>query len=490
MFSNPPGQAFFPRPGRDDAPLSMSYYAQNCPVFDEPFLENQAFIDSNSPRQPLKPHEQAQQFSVVDNSSWRDANGCAAAAQHLPTAGYGQHELSPPSWANSQLHASTLTELPVVDYSELYTLPQEVFSQYPAMAPAAFDMALSPASSAWAPAGSSPHGMLSADSPLSIPHGIPYFPLEDDFTHFTYEPQSLESQAKSLFPEPMDSYVLPQAVHQPAPPVPSVASTPSFGDLSPAASLADVSDMSDTNVASPASPSSSGASASAGSPTSAFASPAEGKKASPAKGKAPNTRSRATRQRTRLPSVTQSAPSPASTVSAVYVRTRSSAKKQGRAKPTVKRAPITMGAPYRRIQDMDPATRAELDRLLVAFRARGTPYKVIMDRLRHIYLGNHNTLRGRLRTLTLAPKMRVRNPVWEDHHIELLKEAVADKHCKHPNTHKTSWTRVSEYMHDKTGPGSYKFSVTACSRKWQNLTGGEEDDDGDEEDEEDEEYEE
>jgi hypothetical protein len=58
--------------------------------------------------------------------------------------------------------------------------------------------------------------------------------------------------------------------------------------------------------------------------------------------------------------------------------------------------------------------------------------------------------------------------------IELLKEAVAHEGCRHPNTRKTSWTRVSDYIHDRTGPGSYKFSVTACSRKWQDLAGGEE----------------
>lgn len=305
-----------------------------------------------------------------------------------------------------------------MDYAELYALPQGVYSQFQAMTPtAAFELALSPASSGWAPAGSSPHGILGGDSPAPMQQAAPFFPLDEGFAHFTYEPQPLESQAKGLFPGAMDSsYVLPQAVYQPAPPVPSAASTPSFGGLSSGASLADVSDVSDTNAASPARWSSSGASESAASPASAAAaaSPAKGRETTPARGKAPNTRSRATRRRTRLPSVPPGAPSPASTVSG---RTRSSAKKQGRARPTATRAPVTAGAPYRRIQDMDPASRAQLDRLLVAFRARGTPYKVIMDRLRHIYLGNHNTLRGRLRTLTLAPPMRVRNPVWEDNHV-------------------------------------------------------------------------
>ena len=185
----------------------------------------------------------------------------------------------------------------------------------------------------------------------------------------------LENQTESLYSGAIGSFAPPQDLFQPVPMETSLASTPSFAELSSAASLAEVFDVSDAYAASPINSSCSEAS------DSAESSPSER-------------------------GIAQEALSPPS----LYM-------KQELATSTSESGPVATGAPFRRIQDMDPASRAELDRLLVAFRASGTPYKVIMDRLSHLYLGNHNTLRGRLRTLTLSPKMRVRNPVWEEHHV-------------------------------------------------------------------------
>ncbi|PHH69258.1 hypothetical protein CDD83_5779 [Cordyceps sp. RAO-2017] len=119
---------------------------------------------------------------------------------------------------------------------------------------------------------------------------------------------------------------------------------------------------------------------------------------------------------------------------------------------------------------MDPASRAVLDRTLLADRSpqlpKKVPYSVIMVKLRCLFNGAEETLRGHYRRLTKPPEQRVRKPVWEPNDILLLTQAVALYRSDSPKG-RVSWTAVSDYIHSHGG--SYRFGITTCSKKWKAL---------------------
>ncbi|KAJ6446773.1 flavin-binding monooxygenase-like protein [Purpureocillium lavendulum] len=132
------------------------------------------------------------------------------------------------------------------------------------------------------------------------------------------------------------------------------------------------------------------------------------------------------------------------------------------------------GAPYQYVNQMDPESLEFFERTLLedrdeSLRAK-VPFKTIQHKLRHIFSGAQETLRGHHRRLVKEPAQRVRKPVWHDVDIQLLQRAVASPRCKFPNG-KTSWRAVSQYISERGG--TYDFGITTCSRKWNELSGGE-----------------
>ncbi|PFH61489.1 hypothetical protein XA68_17214 [Ophiocordyceps unilateralis] len=124
------------------------------------------------------------------------------------------------------------------------------------------------------------------------------------------------------------------------------------------------------------------------------------------------------------------------------------------------------GPPYKKIDQMDSVSRQLLDRILIGDReppvGKPVPYSIIMDKLSHLFCGAEETLRGHYRRLTKPKEQRVRKPVWQDNDVRLLEEAV--RLCQANTKRKISWTAVREYI--VSHGGSYKFGVTACSKKW------------------------
>ncbi|RCI14833.1 hypothetical protein L249_6536 [Ophiocordyceps polyrhachis-furcata BCC 54312] len=131
----------------------------------------------------------------------------------------------------------------------------------------------------------------------------------------------------------------------------------------------------------------------------------------------------------------------------------------------------TSSPPFRKIDQMDPLSRQLLDEMLLNDRmppiGKPIPYSVIMVRLRHLYCGAEETLRGHFRRLTKPKEQRVRKPVWKDNDVRLLEEAVK-LYLDATTKRKISWTAVGEYIFSHGG--SYKFGVTACSKKWYSLS--------------------
>ncbi|RDA82621.1 hypothetical protein CP532_3074 [Ophiocordyceps camponoti-leonardi (nom. inval.)] len=127
--------------------------------------------------------------------------------------------------------------------------------------------------------------------------------------------------------------------------------------------------------------------------------------------------------------------------------------------------------PFRKIDQMDPLSRQLLDEMLLNDRmppiGKPIPYSVIMVRLRHLYCGAEETLRGHFRRLTKPKEERVRKPVWKARDVQLLEEAVK-LYLDATTKRKISWTAVGDYIYNHGG--SYKFGVTACSKKWYSLS--------------------
>ncbi|RDA92046.1 hypothetical protein CP533_1003 [Ophiocordyceps camponoti-saundersi (nom. inval.)] len=127
--------------------------------------------------------------------------------------------------------------------------------------------------------------------------------------------------------------------------------------------------------------------------------------------------------------------------------------------------------PFRKIDQMDPLSRQLLDEILLNDRmppiGKPIPYSVIMVRLRHLYCGAEETLRGHFRRLTKPKEQRVRKPVWKPNDVRLLEEAVK-LYLDATTKRKISWTAVGDYIF--ANGGSYKFGVTACSKKWYSLS--------------------
>lgn len=68
---------------------------------------------------------------------------------------------------------------------------------------------------------------------------------------------------------------------------------------------------------------------------------------------------------------------------------------------------------------MDPASLAIVDRVLLEQRDLNAPYRVIMDKIKHLYAGKDSSLRGRHRILTKRPEQRVRSPVWTANDVRI-----------------------------------------------------------------------
>lgn len=158
---------------------------------------------------------------------------------------------------------------------------------------------------------------------------------------------------------------------------------------------------------------------------------------------------------------------------------------------------------------MDPQSRHVLEATLLSDRdpgrARRVSYSVIMSKVRHLFSGAEETLRGHHRRLVKPKDQRVRRPVWEPRDVStpcliptpdpaclplshaffclgfrssplplcaqiyLLEQAVVRQQRETPSG-KISWTGVSEYI--QGNGGSYKFGITTCSRKWRELLAG------------------
>ncbi|KJZ74945.1 hypothetical protein HIM_05676 [Hirsutella minnesotensis 3608] len=324
---------------------------------------------------------------------------------------------------------------------------------------------------------------LTASGPLVLQDMS--YPVPDGSNHgMSYpEPLGIEDQSKQWL-DPA-TYVPPQAIFQAPPPAESIASSPSSA-MSSGVSALDFTDFSTssadpTSAQSPSDPAASPASSAAYSHSSSLpaSSPPLVRSCARAKGKGkpPCTKGRSSKTRRRLPSVTQEF---ASLSSARVTRARravhlSSAKqRRGSAKLHQQgdEAGVPVGAPYLKIDDMDPVSRQILDSTLLTdrhpCRPKQVPYSVIMAKLRHIFGGAEETLRGHHRRLTKPKEQRVRRPVWQSKDIMLLQQAV-ERCRRESSTGKISWTSVSEYIHNNGG--SYKFGITTCSRKWRSLQG-------------------
>ncbi|KAM4057178.1 hypothetical protein HRG_004019 [Hirsutella rhossiliensis] len=300
------------------------------------------------------------------------------------------------------------------------------------------------------------------------------------------------------------SYFFPQPVSQPLPPFWETFSSP-LGSWSSGASLSGMSEESDLEGQFPCALSLSKAGGSAGgvsgldpslpcassSPAMAF-SGREGKAS--AKSKSPSTRTPARRSRKRLPSIAPEIPPVMEgRVSRVRRSNRLSSKMKAQDRspsssicsdsdpassaPSVSPASSTSQQPkgtrFGKIDDMDPVTKTFVETMLLNDRAESrdkkVPYSIILRKLSHVFSGAEETLRGHRRKLMLPKEQRVRRPVWEPYDILLLQEAVQYQH--HTSLRrKISWTAVSRYIYNNGG--SYKFGITACSRKWRLLQAG------------------
>ncbi|GJN69231.1 hypothetical protein PLICBS_003279 [Purpureocillium lilacinum] len=131
------------------------------------------------------------------------------------------------------------------------------------------------------------------------------------------------------------------------------------------------------------------------------------------------------------------------------------------------------GAPYQYVNQMDAESLEFFERTLLADRDDSlrvkVPFKMIQHKLRHVFCGAQETLRGHHRRLVKQPSQRVRKPVWHEVDVKLLRRAVDSPRCKFPNG-KISWRAVSQYI--SSSGGTYDFGITTCSRKWNELTGG------------------
>jgi len=76
------------------------------------------------------------------------------------------------------------------------------------------------------------------------------------------------------------------------------------------------------------------------------------------------------------------------------------------------------GAPYQYVNQMDAESLEFFERTLLADRDDTlrvkVPFKMIQHKLRHVFCGAQETLRGHHRRLVKQPSQRVRKPVWHD----------------------------------------------------------------------------
>ncbi|ETS76126.1 hypothetical protein PFICI_11513 [Pestalotiopsis fici W106-1] len=108
--------------------------------------------------------------------------------------------------------------------------------------------------------------------------------------------------------------------------------------------------------------------------------------------------------------------------------------------------------------------RQKQNKFLLEKKREGMSYKDI--KREGGFTEAESTLRGRFRTLTVAPAERVRKPAWKAGDDELLRQGVR-KYAKGAdiNTAKIPWAKVANYL--KAHGASYNFSVGACSKRWE-----------------------
>ncbi|ODA76911.1 hypothetical protein RJ55_07427 [Drechmeria coniospora] len=133
------------------------------------------------------------------------------------------------------------------------------------------------------------------------------------------------------------------------------------------------------------------------------------------------------------------------------------------------------GAPYKYVYEMDPESLEFFDRTLLENRDERLPvklpFKMIAHKLRHVFCGAPETLRGHHRRLIKTPEERVRRPVWHPVDIDLLRQAVQSAECRTFNQSNIKWRAVSDFI--VNNGGTYRFGNATCSRKWSELCGEE-----------------
>lgn len=168
-----------------------------------------------------------------------------------------------------------------------------------------------------------------------------------------------------------------------------------------------------------------------------------------AKGKPPSIRSHATKSRKRLPCGAARVPcAPDDGVSQTRRSSRLVSRTQARGRspssssssssdsdsaPSPSSASSTSeqprGPPCCKIEQMDMASRHILETTLLRDRDVGRgdkiPYSVITRKLRHLFCGAEETLRGHHRKLLLPKDQRVRRPVWKPYDVSPSSETSA-----------------------------------------------------------------
>lgn len=275
-------------------------------------------------------------------------------------------------------------------------------------------------------------GMLAVTSAAAQPlilHDAAYPPLLDDmemgldpYPEMKVAPFATPTKH---WPDSSPSYVFPHVVENATPFILSEASSPSSD-----ASLSNVSEESDlearfasTLSLSATAPSSDRVLRSASSSPGVSSPGLKGK--TTAKARAPTTKARASRSRKRLPSIPPELPPVVERVASRARRiVRLSCKKEevkrsrssSASSSSEQGARALEGPPYDKIDDMDPVSKRFLETMLLsdrdALRFRKVPYSIIQAKLRHLYSGAEETLRGHHRRLVLPKEQRVRKPVW------------------------------------------------------------------------------
>ncbi|GAB7340852.1 hypothetical protein MBLNU457_7213t1 [Dothideomycetes sp. NU457] len=124
--------------------------------------------------------------------------------------------------------------------------------------------------------------------------------------------------------------------------------------------------------------------------------------------------------------------------------------------------------------------RRRKDATLVKLRRQGMSYKQIKEETG--WTEAESTLRGQMRALSKPPKHRVRKPFWKRSDTLLLEDAIRNhQDTSSPVAKKRTrcgdrqvdvafrvpWSKVAAYVSENGG--SYPFSASACSKKWQEV---------------------